>query len=305
MAARLLVTGREGQVARSLVERARGSDFEIVPLGRPELDLTASEKAITAAIEAARPDVVVSAAAYTAVDKAESEPELAFAINEGGARSVARGAQSLGVPLIHLSTDYVFDGTKSSPYTEDDPPSPAGVYGASKLAGEQAVLAEHDDSVILRTAWVYSPFGNNFVKTMLRLAGSREEIGVVADQRGNPTNALDIADGILAVATNLLAGTDPAQRGIFHMTARGDASWADLAEAIFAASADAGGPAATVRLIATADYPTPAKRPANSRLDCAKLERAHGARLPSWRASLPPVVGRLVNESIQTRVSKE
>jgi dTDP-4-dehydrorhamnose reductase len=305
VAARLLVTGREGQVARSLLERGRGSDLEIVLLGRPELDLTAAEQTIVSAIAAARPHVVVSAAAYTQVDKAESEPELAFAVNEAGARAVARAAHKLRVPLIHLSTDYVFNGTKEGAYVEDDPPEPTGVYGASKLAGEQAVLAEHDGSVILRTAWVYSPFGANFVKTMLRLAASRDEIGVVSDQRGNPTSALDIADGILAVAANLLAGADAAQRGIFHMTARQDASWAEFAQAIFAASADAGGHSASVKPIATADYRTPAKRPANSRLDCAKLERVHGVRLPSWRSSLPQIVNRLVSQSIQSKVSQE
>ncbi|MGN6848884.1 MAG: dTDP-4-dehydrorhamnose reductase [Sphingomicrobium sp.] len=305
MAARLLVTGREGQVARSLVERARGSDVEIVPLGRSKLDLTAPEETIISAIAAARPDGVVSAAAYTQVDKAESEPEFAFAVNEAGARAVARAAHKLRVPLIHLSTDYVFNGTKEGAYVEGDPPEPTGVYGASKLAGEQAVLAEHENSVILRTAWVYSPFGSNFVKTMLRLAGDRKEITVVSDQRGNPTSALDIADGVLTIAANLLAGSDPAQRGIFHMTATGDASWAEFAEAIFAASADAGGPTAFVRPITTADYPTPAKRPANSRLDCAKLERVHCVRLPSWRSSLPQLVNRLVSQSIQSKVSQE
>lgn len=301
----MVVTGRNGQIVRSLMERARGSEFEIVPLGRPELDLTASEETIISAIEAARPDIVISAAAYTAVDKAESEPELAFAINEAGARAVARAAHKLGVPLVHLSTDYVFDGTKASPYVEDDAPNPTGVYGSSKLAGEQAVLAEHDNCAVLRTAWVYSPFGSNFVRTMLRLGGDRDEIGVVADQRGNPTNALDIAEGILSVATNLVARTDPGQRGIFHLAAREEASWADFAEAIFAASAEVGGPSASVRRITAADYPTPARRPANSRLDCAKIERIHGVRLPSWRQSLPPVVSRLVNQTIQTRVSQE
>jgi len=301
----MVVTGRNGQVVRSLEERARGGEFEIVPLGRPELDLAATQETIISAIEAAGADVVVSAAAYTAVDKAESEPELAFAINEAGARAVARAAQGLRVPLIHLSTDYVFDGTKESPYVEADPPNPTGVYGSSKLAGEQAVLAEHDNCAVLRTAWVYSPFGSNFVKTMLRLAGDRDAVGVVSDQRGNPTNALDIADGILAVATNLRAGARSAQCGIFHMTAREDASWAEFAEAIFAASAQANGPSASVRHIAAADYPTLATRPANSRLDCAKLERIHGVRLPSWRSSLPEVVSRLVDYSIHTRVSQE
>ena len=291
---RIVVTGRDGQVARSLIERAPGRGFEVVPIGRPEFDLAGPADGIASAIADARPDVIISAAAYTQVDKAESEPELAFAINEHGARAVAQAARRLAVPLIHLSTDYVFDGTKASPYVEDDPAAPPGVYGASKLAGEGAVLAEHPNTAVLRTAWVYSPFGANFVKTMLRLAASRDEIGVVADQIGNPTSALDIAGGILTVAANLRAGSDPGLRGIFHMTAAGEASWAEVAEAVFAASAEAGGPTASVKRIRTADYPTEAKRPANSRLDCGKLARAHGVRLPEWRLSVKEVVNRLV-----------
>lgn len=294
---RVVVTGREGQVVRSLLERGSAAGHVVVPLGRPALNLAGETDSIVAAIEAARPDVVVSAAAYTAVDKAESEPDLAFAINERGAGAVARAARLLDIPLVHLSTDYVFDGFKGSPYTEEDPAAPATVYGASKLAGERAVLSEAPNSAILRTAWVYSPFGANFVKTMLRLAGDRDEVGVVADQHGNPTSALDIADGVLAVAANLLRDDDPQLRGVFHMNAEGDASWAEFAEAIFSASATRGGPTAPVKPIATADYPTAAKRPANSRLDCGKLERSHGVSLPNWRASTETVVGRLIENA--------
>jgi dTDP-4-dehydrorhamnose reductase len=228
------------------------------------------------------------------VDEAESESDAAFAVNADGPGAVGKAARKLGVPLIHLSTDYVFDGSKAEPYVEDDFPAPTGVYGASKLAGEEVVLATHTNVAILRTAWVYSPFGANFVKTMLRLAADRDEVGVVADQRGNPTSALDIADGVLAVAANLVANDDPALRGIFHMTSSGQASWAEFAEEIFADSAAAGGPSASVRHITTADYPTPAKRPANSRLDSSKLEQAHGVRLPDWRRSTAEVVRRLV-----------
>jgi dTDP-4-dehydrorhamnose reductase len=276
------------------VQRGSVGEAEIVPLGRPELDLAGPSAAIVAAIKAAAPDVIVSAAAYTQVDKAESEPELAFAVNEGGARALARAAHELGVPLVHLSTDYVFNGSKQTSYVEEDQPAPTGVYGASKLVGEQAVLREHDNSAVLRTAWVYSPFGANFVKTMLRLAADRDEVRVVADQRGNPTSALDIADGVLRVAANLCAGSDPAQRGIFHMTGSGDASWAEFAEAIFTASAEIGGPSAVVTHITTADYPTPAKRPSNSRLDSSKIACAHGVRFPDWRSSLQQVVRRVV-----------
>lgn len=288
------MTGREGQVVRSLIERGLASGHEIVPLGRPDLDLTDEAGAIVASLKAARPDVIVSAAAYTAVDKAETERDLAFAVNHRGAAATAAAAHELDVPLIHVSTDYVFDGSKRDPYVETDATGPTGVYGASKLAGEQAVLAAHDDVAILRTAWVYSPFGGNFVKTMLRLARDRDEISVVADQHGNPTSALDMADGIITVASNLDSGSDPAQRGVFHMAGSGEASWASFAEAIFGASAAAGGPTARVKPISTANYPTPARRPANSRLAGDKLAVAHGVRMPDWRKSTENIVARLV-----------
>lgn len=292
---RIAVTGREGQVVRSLIERSGLTDVEILSLGRPQLDLAGPRDAIVKAIEQSDPDVIISAAAYTQVDKAESEPELAFAVNRDGPQAVAEAARSLGVPLVHVSTDYVFDGAKPDAYDEQDETGPTGVYGASKLAGEQAVLSIWDNSAVLRTAWVYSPFGNNFVKTMLRLASARDEVSVVADQRGNPTSALDIAEGLLRVAANLAGGHDPTQRGIFHMTAAGDASWADFAEAIFATSAEAGGPSAAVKRITTAEYPTQARRPANSRLNSDKLERVHGVRLPEWHSSLKDVVKRLLD----------
>lgn len=271
----------------------------MVTLGRPDLDLAGPTNAIVSVIERARPDAIVSAAAYTQVDKAESERELAFAINAAGPLAVARAARTLDVPLVHLSTDYVFDGSKREPYLETDPAEPTTVYGASKLAGEKAVLAENGASAVLRTAWVYSPFGANFVKTMLRLAETRDEVAVVADQRGNPTGALHIADGILSVIAGLRSGDHSDRSGIFHMTASGDASWADLAEAVFEASAEAGGPSAKVQRIATADYPTAARRPANSRLDCSKLAQVHGVRLPDWHESLQAVVQRLSQSGAQ------
>jgi dTDP-4-dehydrorhamnose reductase len=287
------VTGVNGQVALALVERAPVG-VTVVPLGRPALDL-ADPDGIAPALARSGADVVVNAAAYTAVDKAETDADAAFAVNATGAGAVAKAARTLGLPLIHISTDYVFDGTKPAPYVETDAPCPTGVYGASKLAGEAAVLAAHPGAVIARTAWVYSPFGSNFVKTMLRLAATREELGVVADQIGNPTSALDIADAVLSMAANLLARPDdPAITGLFHMTGGGEASWADFAARIFAASAANHGPAAHVRRIATADYPTPARRPANSRLDCARLADVHGVRLPDWRPAVDHVVGRLL-----------
>jgi len=293
---RIVVSGVAGQVARSLVERGMALGHVVLPLGRPHLDLASGDaEAIRAVLEMTRPEAIVSAAAYTAVDKAESEPELAFAVNAIGAGHVAEAAAALNVPLVQLSTDYVFSGDGSRAWREDDPTGPQGVYGASKLAGERAVLAACPNSAVLRTAWVYGPFGSNFVKTMLRLAETRDEVGVVADQIGNPTSALDIADGVLAVAANLIGRADPALRGVFHMAGAGEASWADLAEAVFAASAARGGPAAQVRRIATSDYPTPARRPANSRLDCTRLAEIHGVRLPQWRGSLETVIDRLVS----------
>ena len=197
---RVLVTGREGQVARSLAARSMGQgDIELVFAARPEFDLTRPET-ITPMIEAARPDVVVSGAAYTAVDRAEDEPALAHAINADGAGAVAAAARAVGAPVIHLSTDYVFAGDSPAPYTEAEVPAPIGAYGKSKLDGERAVAAANPDHIILRTAWVYSPFGKNFAKTMLGLARDRDEIAVVGDQWGNPTSALDIADAVLHIS---------------------------------------------------------------------------------------------------------
>jgi dTDP-4-dehydrorhamnose reductase len=291
---RVLVIGRDGQVARTLVEQAPAHDATVTLMARPELDL-AVPASIAPALRRAGGDIIVNAAAYTAVDRAEAEPELALAINGVGAGAVAAAAAAMDVPVVQISTDYVFDGTQPRPYRESDPVAPLGAYGRSKLLGEHAVAEATANHVILRTAWVYAPFGNNFVRTMLRLAAEREEVGVVADQHGNPTSAHDIADGILAVCRNLLTRPeDEALRGVFHMTAAGEASWADLAETVFSASARHGGPQARVRRIETADYPTPARRPANSRLDCSKLSRLHGIALPGWEASVATRVARLL-----------
>lgn len=291
---RLVVTGKNGQVTRALQE-IRAPGIEIIALGRPDFELAAPES-VASALRAAQPDVIVNAAAYTAVDKAESEPDVAFAINAEGARAVAEAAAALSVPLIQLSTDYVFDGAKTAPYSETDPPAPVSVYGASKLAGEAAVAMATPDHVILRLAWVYSPFGANFVRTILRLAETRDEIAVVADQSGGPTSAHDIAASIAQIGANLVARPAARElRGVFHLSPAGEANWAELAEAILQHSADRGGPSARVRPITTAEYPTAAKRPANSRLDGAKLAAAHGVRLGHWRTSLAVCVDRLVS----------
>lgn len=290
---RMVVTGREGQVVLSLAERAEHEGtFEVIALGRPELDLSDPER-INAVLSHARPDVIVSAAAYTAVDHAENDEETATVVNGIAAGKIAETAAELGVPVIHLSTDYVFDGSKSSPYLESDRVAPISAYGRSKLAGELAVAAATPNHAILRTAWVYSPFGRNFLKTMLKLAETHDCLNVVDDQVGNPTSALDIADTVIIVAANLLSNNDPALRGIFHMTGKGEASWADFATEIYVQSRKAGSPSAEVGRIPSSAYPTPAKRPANSRLDCGLLEARHGVILPDWKQSTASTVERL------------
>ncbi|QQR35443.1 dTDP-4-dehydrorhamnose reductase [Devosia oryziradicis] len=291
---RLAVTGKTGQVVTALLERGEAMGAEIVALGRPEIDLSL-DRSVLDTLAAASPDVIVSAAAYTAVDKAETEADRAEAVNARGPGLVAEAAAALNVPVIHLSTDYVFDGSKPSPYVETDATRPLGVYGRTKLAGETAVAAATPNHVILRTAWVYSPFGQNFLKTMLRLAADRPELRVVDDQRGNPTSALDIADAVLVIARNLFDRPDDAAlRGVFHLAGTGEASWADFATEIFAASAALGGPSAGVSRITTADYATPARRPANSRLSTARLQQVHGVTMPHWTTSTRSVVERLV-----------
>ena len=291
---RMLVTGIEGQVARALAERA-GPDLEVIRLGRPELDL-ATAGDLTDLFAGEAPEVIVNAAAHTAVDRAESEPGLAHAINAIGAGAVARAAADLRVPIIQLSTDYVFDGSGDRPLSEDDPTAPINVYGASKLAGEDEVAAVGSDHVILRTSWVHAPFGANFVRTMLRLAESRDEVAVVGDQWGRPTSALDIAAAIETIAGNLLARPgDASMRGVFHLTASGEATtWAGFAEEIFRLSAAHRGPSARVRAITSDEWPTAARRPRWSVLDGARLAEIHGVRLPAWPVSLDRVVARLV-----------
>ena len=298
---RIAVTGRFGQVARSLVERGPNANMEVLTLARPAIDLTRPHD-LTDALAALRPQAVVSAAAYTAVDLAESEPQLAYQVNATGAEALARATALLQIPIVHLSTDYVFDGTLDRPYCEDDPPCPINVYGSSKLRGEQLVAAANPDHVILRTAWIYSPYGKNFVRTMLSLAGTRNEISVVSDQRGTPTNALDIADGIFNVLRNLAARPDDAAiRGVFHMTSGGETNWAEFAMAIFAHSATRTGPFSQVKSIASSAYPTAARRPANSRLDSTRLARSHGVTLPPWRDSIPETISRILANDFQMK----
>lgn len=291
---KIFVTGREGQVARSLAE-ASHPGVEIVFAGRPEFDLEVPDT-VMSAIRSARPDVVVSAAAYTAVDRAEDEPERAFAVNATGAGIVAAASAEVGAAIIHLSTDYVFSGDKQGDYDETDETGPRSVYGRSKLAGEHAVAAANPRHAILRTAWVYSPFGRNFVKTMLGLAADRDSIRVVADQWGNPTSAADLAQGILRVARALPAD-DRSRYGIFHLAGRGSTNWSGLARHVFAESRKRGGPFAEVEDIGTQDFPTRARRPANSRLSCVRLEQVFGWRPPDWQESCRKVVKQLVGQA--------
>lgn len=295
---RIAVTGRSGQLVRSLLECAEARGVEICTVARPEADLTRPAD-LESALLTLRPDAIVNAAAYTAVDLAESEAAIAHVVNVGGAAATARAAARLSIPVIHISTDYVFDGGLDRPYREDDATEPLGVYGKTKLDGERAVREATRNHAVLRTAWLYSPFGKNFARTMLRLACKRDEISVVSDQRGTPTNALDLANGVLSVVRNLVINSSPQLRGIFHMTGSGETTWAGFAQAIFAGSAAVGGPSARVTPIPTSAYATAARRPANSRLDNTRLASIHQVRLPHWQDSLPKCIERLVNQEFR------
>lgn len=291
---KIVVTGREGQVVKCLLEKASlRSDLEMIALGRPDLDL-AKPETVHNAIAAINPDLVVSAAAYTAVDLAEDERELAFAVNAIGAEAVAKAAKTCGAPVIHLSTDYVFSGDADEPYVESDVTAPRSVYGNSKLEGERLVARANPRHIILRTAWVYSPFGKNFVKTMLSLAEMRDAVSVVSDQKGNPTSALDIANAIIQVADHLAAVPNFSAFSVYHLVGTGDTNWSGFARVIFSESAKFDGPTAMVTDIVTADYPTKAARPANSRLSTAKFQQVFDWSMPHWQSSLRKLVTRLI-----------
>jgi dTDP-4-dehydrorhamnose reductase len=291
---RLLIAGWQGQVARALVELApSASDIEAFAVGRPGLDLC-NAATIKRAMTDFRPDVIINSAAYTAVDKAESEQEAAFALNRTGAGLLAEEAAKRGAAIIHISTDYVFDGQKPAPYVETDSVAPQNVYGQSKLQGEQAVRQVNDKHIIARTAWVYSATGANFVKTMLRLAGERGSLRVVDDQTGNPTYAPHLAKALLEIARKVRHEPRDEQWGTYHLAGRGEVTWCGFAREVFRVSAEHGGPSATVMPIITAEYPTPAARPKNSRLDCNKAEQAFGVTLPDWREGVRECVARLL-----------
>ena len=275
----LLVFGRSGQVATELGRLAPDARF----LGRDVADLT-DAAACAALIRDSGCAAVINAAAHTAVDRAESEPDLARAINAAAPAAMAAACAALGVPFVHISTDYVFDGAGDRPRVETDPTGPLGVYGATKLAGEQGIAAAGGQWAVLRTSWVFSAHGANFVKTMLRLGAEREELRVVADQHGGPTPAADIAAACLTMVRAMQA--DASCGGIYHFSGAPDTTWAGFAREIMAQA----GLACRIADIASSDYPTPARRPANSRLDCAAIDRDFGIARPDWRAGLAKVL---------------
>jgi len=280
---KILLTGRNGQVGHEL-ERALAPLGEVFSFDHKQLDL-ADPIAIVSRVREVKPDVIVNAAAYTAVDQAEQDVEQAMLVNAAGPGFLAAEAQAVGALLVHYSTDYVFDGTKTTPYTEDDPPNPLSVYGKSKLAGEKAIQAVGGRHLILRTSWVYGPRGKNFFLTMLRLAREREELRVVNDQRGAPTSSIAIADATAEILRR--HGTDA--NGLFHVTAAGETTWFGFTEAIVGHACASLPRVPRLVPITTAEYPTPAKRPAYSVLDCSKVGRSLGVQIADWQAGLDDV----------------
>lgn len=286
----ILVTGGSGQLALALQAAAT---VPLLRVGRPDFDFDRPDT-VAGIVARVRPWLVVNAAAYTAVDAAESDQDAAYRANCDGPAALAQQCTAAGIPFIHVSTDYVFDGSKGAPYVESDPVSPLGVYGRSKLAGEDAVRRSGAQAIILRTAWVYSATGKNFVRTMLTLGETRDRLSVVADQRGCPTAASDLATAILAIAARLRDGFRPEYAGVCHAAGSGETTWHGLAVAAFEAAARHGRRMPEVVPITTADWPTPVQRPADSRLDCARLEAVFGVRLPPWRDSVAPTVDALL-----------
>ncbi len=294
---KILITGSHGQVGSCLVKQLKAQPgFEYLAVDRKQLDIT-DEQAVSQMVNTFQPDVIINAAAHTAVDKAEQEGELAYAINCDGPHFLAKAANSVGAAMLHISTDYVFAGDKQGEYSECDATNPQGVYGMSKLAGEQAVAASCPRHIILRTAWVFCETGNNFVKTMLRLAQARDQFGVVADQSGGPTYAGDIAVALIHIAKALHSG-DP-HYGIYHFAGQPHVNWYQFAVDIFAKANALGiiNKTIAVNAITSDQYPTPAKRPANSKLDCSKIRQTFGIEPSDWQAALNQLA--IYQESIQ------
>ncbi|MGL4958588.1 MAG: dTDP-4-dehydrorhamnose reductase, partial [Plesiomonas sp.] len=279
---KILITGSLGQVGSCLVKQLQAQPgFEYLAVDREQLDIT-DEHAVSQIVNTFQPDVIINAAAHTAVDKAEQEAELSYAINRDGPHFLAKAANSVGAAMLHLSTDYVFAGDKLGKYTESDATNPQGIYGMSKLAGEQVVAAACPRHIILRTAWVFCETGNNFVKTMLRLAQTRDQLGVVADQFGGPTYAGDIAAALIQIAKALHCGDQ--HYGIYHFAGQPHVNWYQFAVEIFTKAKAQGiiHKAIVVNAITSDQYPTPAKRPANSKLDCQKIEQVFGIKPSDW-----------------------
>ncbi|WP_303820038.1 dTDP-4-dehydrorhamnose reductase [Actinobacillus minor] len=283
--AKFLITGAKGQVGHCLTEQLTGK-AEILAVDRDELDIT-DKDAVFNVVKTFKPDAIINAAAHTAVDRAESEIELSEAINVRGPQYLAEAANEIGAVILHISTDYVFEGTGSGEYKEDDQTNPQGVYGRTKLEGEIAVQQANPRSIILRTAWVFGEHGHNFVKTMLRLAKDRDSLGVVGDQFGGPTYAGDIAKALIEIANQILAGKENAF-GVYHFTGKPYVSWYEFAKAIFAEAElqNILEKSPLVNSIATSDYPTPAKRPANSRLDLTKIKQVFNIEPSDWQVAL-------------------
>lgn len=292
---RIAVTGKTGQVAQCLAD-TQPSGMSAAYFGRGEMDLSI-EAFDLGPLEAFGPDLVINAAAYTAVDKAEEERDAAYALNCLAPGRLADFCAGKGIPLIHISTDYVFDGSSAEPYSEDDATNPLNVYGASKLDGEKAVQGALEQHVILRTSWVYSPYGHNFVKTMLRLGKDRDQLTIVDDQRGSPTSAHDLAAVIWSIADDIEKGRD-IQWGLYHFAGGGEGSWADFAIEIFSQAGGFLPNKPSVSRIATADYPTPAKRPLDTVMNCKKAEDAFRLQRADWRDSLRQVIQRLEKEVV-------
>ncbi len=288
---KVLITGSNGQVGSCLVKQLQACpNTEILAVDRNELDIT-SQSDVIATVNEFKPHIIINAAAHTAVDKAETEIDLSYAINRDGPLYLAQAAESIGAALLHISTDYVFAGDKEGIYFEADTVNPQGVYGASKLAGEDVVLEACSRAVILRTAWVFGEEGNNFVKTMLRLAAQRDELGIVADQFGGPTYAGDIAAALITIANEIMKqgnSFDHSQYGIYHFSGLPHTSWCGFAQTIFdkAVEQEVLDKAPTVKGIKTEDYPTPAKRPANSKLDTQKITETFGIQASDWQRAL-------------------
>jgi dTDP-4-dehydrorhamnose reductase len=280
---KVLVFGKTGQVARALIAAGPTAGFKITALGRDAAELC-DPAACAAIIADAKTDAVINAAAWTAVDAAESAEAAAHVINADAPAAMARACAAKGLPFVHISTDYVFDGAEGPAWSPDDPPAPLGAYGRTKLAGERGVIAANGTYAILRTAWVFDGTGKNFVTTMLRLAETHDALSVVVDQIGGPTPASAIAEACLTIASALVAGRGAS--GTYHLSGAPDVSWADFARAIF----DVAGRDVPVTDIATADYSTPAERPANSRLDCASTEAIFGIPRPDWHTVLAKMI---------------